>query len=181
MSGPVAYGTAISLSTTTDGAEILYTIDGSTPSVNSLVYGSPIIIDNAITIKAIAVKAGAITSDVMTASYTLLGPPQLTVTGLSYQSLNILRATFNMPVDEVTAETVGNYLFSSMINMMSPPINPDSATLLQSGTEVDLDVGSWYDGLPAGDIITLSISNVEDTNGAVIEFGYNNAPQLEKE
>lgn len=49
----------LSLSTTTSGAAIYYTLDGSTPSSSSQQYQAPFLVDSNLTIKAIAVAAGA--------------------------------------------------------------------------------------------------------------------------
>lgn len=49
----------VSLSSTTSGATIYYTLDGSTPSSSSQQYQAPFLVDSNLTIKAIAVAAGA--------------------------------------------------------------------------------------------------------------------------
>lgn len=69
--GAVLIGTPVSLSAT-GGSTIYYTIDGSTPSIsNGLVYSQPIVVNNALTIKALAVKNGMIDSDILISSYTI--------------------------------------------------------------------------------------------------------------
>ncbi|GHU10148.1 hypothetical protein FACS1894151_09220 [Spirochaetia bacterium] len=77
--GKIGLNETVTLSTLTAGAEIWYTIDGNTPRVNgasSVKYESPVIITVAVTIKAIAVKAGMYDSDVLEAAYTLaVGAP----------------------------------------------------------------------------------------------------------
>jgi hypothetical protein len=69
--GEVSSGTTVALSTTTPGAAIHYTTDGSTPAASSTQYSTPIVISADITIKAIAVKDGMTNSDVLTAAYTI--------------------------------------------------------------------------------------------------------------
>ncbi|REE83901.1 S-layer family protein [Paenibacillus taihuensis] len=70
--GAVLSGTVVSLSTTTSGAAIYYTTDTTTPSAsNGTAYSGPIVITNAVTIKAVAVKSGYITSNVLETSYTI--------------------------------------------------------------------------------------------------------------
>lgn len=71
-SGAVLSGTAITLSTTTAGATIYYTTNGTTPTTASAQYTSPISITTATTIKAIAVKSGMTNSSVLTAAYTII-------------------------------------------------------------------------------------------------------------
>jgi predicted small lipoprotein YifL len=74
--GVVASGTAITLTTATEGAAIYYTVNGSTPTSSSIAYSEtskPTVRANPTTIKAIAVKSGMVNSDVLTASYTIEG------------------------------------------------------------------------------------------------------------
>ena len=72
--GEVEPGTWVTLTTTTDGAAIYYTLDGSTPSNSSTKYTEPIIVTAAMTIKAIAVKDGMIDSEAMMEQYTVQLP-----------------------------------------------------------------------------------------------------------
>jgi hypothetical protein len=75
--GEVASGATVALATTTPGAEIYYTTDGSTPdrnNGNSTLYFTPIEITVGVTIKAYAVKADMADSEVLTAAYTVAGP-----------------------------------------------------------------------------------------------------------
>lgn len=67
----VASGTAVALSSSTVGAAVYYTTDGSTPTASSTLYSAPIIVTSAITIKAIAVMSGMRDSAVMSESYTI--------------------------------------------------------------------------------------------------------------
>lgn len=65
----VALGTSVTISTSTTGATIYYTTDGTTPTTSST-QGTTVTINNDVTIKAIAVKDGVV-SDVATATYTV--------------------------------------------------------------------------------------------------------------
>ncbi|CAH1213109.1 hypothetical protein PAECIP111893_03631 [Paenibacillus plantiphilus] len=70
-SGAVVSGTQVSLSAT-GGATIYYTTDSSTPTrTNGLVYSVPIIVNSAMTVKALAVQNGMRDSEIMSASYTI--------------------------------------------------------------------------------------------------------------
>lgn len=71
--GSVTEGTKVELETATEGANIHYTLDGSTPTEQSTTYTTPITLTEDTTIKAIAAKDGR-TSDVATFSYTVLKP-----------------------------------------------------------------------------------------------------------
>jgi len=75
--GEVASGTTVTLSTSTTGAEIWYTTNGSAPSKNgigSIKYEMPIAITADLTIKAIALKDGMNDSAVLEAVYTIFRP-----------------------------------------------------------------------------------------------------------
>jgi len=69
--GGVILGTTVTISSTTAGAVIRYTTDGTTPGASSAVYSAPIAINAATTINAIATASGFSDSPVATASYTL--------------------------------------------------------------------------------------------------------------
>jgi membrane protein implicated in regulation of membrane protease activity/predicted small lipoprotein YifL len=71
--GEVASGKEITLTTATAGADIFYTTDGTAPSASSAKYSGSAkpVITAAATLKAIAVKEGMTSSDVLTAAYTV--------------------------------------------------------------------------------------------------------------
>ena len=64
--------TSIAISSSTDGASIRYTIDGTTPTASTgLLYYTPILIDRNYLVKAIAFKSGYPSSNVVSAFYTV--------------------------------------------------------------------------------------------------------------
>ena len=69
-----AYNSAqnVTINTTTSGATIHYTTDGSAPTTNSSVYSSAISVNETTTIKAMAVKSGMNNSAVVEATYTII-------------------------------------------------------------------------------------------------------------
>ena len=75
--GSVPSGTKVILSTSTDGATIHYTTDGSEPTSSSAEYTAPIEVTAEMTIKAVAVKDGMLDSEVMEEHYTVLMPAQV--------------------------------------------------------------------------------------------------------
>ena len=70
-SGTVKTGTAVELTTATEGAEIYYTTDGTAPTTKSTKYTEAIAISKATTIKAFAVKAGETPSSISVFAYTI--------------------------------------------------------------------------------------------------------------
>lgn len=71
--GEVLKGSKVELTTTSSGAEIRYTTDGTTPDKNSALYSDGIVIEKDMTVKAIAI-AGSRKSGVLTAHYTVREP-----------------------------------------------------------------------------------------------------------
>ncbi len=65
--------------TSTSGATIYYTTDGSTPSTSSSIYSAAIPVAADMTIKAYAVKAGSNDSEVAEAAYTITEGPDVTL------------------------------------------------------------------------------------------------------
>ncbi len=66
----------VSLSTTTSGATIYYTTNGSTPSTGSTQYTAPFTLTGSATVKAIAVAAGYNNSAVASAAFTVTSASQ---------------------------------------------------------------------------------------------------------
>ena len=77
--GAVLSGTLVSISTTTAGATIYYTTDGTAPGPSSTQYTAPLPITAPTTIKAMATAPGFAGSDAGSATYTVL-PPAATPT-----------------------------------------------------------------------------------------------------
>ncbi len=66
----------VTLSTTTPGATIHYTLNGTTPTTSSPVFSTPITLTEITTVTAFAVKLGFINSAITSAEYTIeTGPP----------------------------------------------------------------------------------------------------------
>jgi uncharacterized repeat protein (TIGR02543 family) len=78
--GNYATAQTVTLATSTEGADIHYTLDGTTPAATSTLYSSPITISETKTLKAIAVKTGMTNSDMLTAAYTIAPIAQTTFT-----------------------------------------------------------------------------------------------------
>jgi formylglycine-generating enzyme required for sulfatase activity len=66
---------SVTISGTTAGADIYYTIDGSIPSASSTKYTGAITVSSTTTIKAIAIKSGMTDSDIATSAYTISAQP----------------------------------------------------------------------------------------------------------
>jgi len=76
-----SYSTAqtVTLATSTAGATIRYTTDGSTPTAASKIYRGPLTVAASQTVKAIAAKAGMTASSASSAAYTITSAPTGTI------------------------------------------------------------------------------------------------------
>jgi hypothetical protein len=76
--GPGTYTSeqSVTLSSTTAGATVYYTLDGSSPTLASLVYSIPIAVSTTTTINAIAVASGFAESGIAMGTYTINLPTQ---------------------------------------------------------------------------------------------------------
>ena len=70
--GDIEAGQAVTLSCKHPEATIYYTLDGSTPTKQSNVYSSPIVLQNSATIKAIVMHEDCLPSDVKTLNYNVV-------------------------------------------------------------------------------------------------------------
>lgn len=78
--GAVEAGTSVTITCATEGATIFYTTDGTEPTAASFQYTAPVVINEAITLSAIAIKEGMINSDITKANYTIVDPNAKTAT-----------------------------------------------------------------------------------------------------
>lgn len=69
--GTITDPTMVTIDTTTPGATMRYTVDGSVPGSSSPVYTAPLTISATTTVKAVASASGMTNSDVATASFQL--------------------------------------------------------------------------------------------------------------
>ncbi len=94
--GTFSASQSVTLSSTTATAEIFYTLDGSTPTPASTLYGGPITVSADTTIKAIASAPGYIQSSVSSATFTFIGQtPPVTFTPAGGTYLNAQSVTIS--------------------------------------------------------------------------------------
>lgn len=69
-------GITVAMSTTTVGASIYYTIDGTTPtSITGVLYTNPVVLSSTTKIKAVAIKTNDTNSSITSAVYTITSSP----------------------------------------------------------------------------------------------------------
>ncbi len=185
-SGEIAKGTAITLSTSTAGAAIYYTTDGSTPTLESNIYSGAISVEGAVTIKAAAAANGYIMSDVAEFSYTVpqAAAPTITVsdsdggktvtisaeTGMEiHYAVNAGTATVSSPVysEPLTIMAAGTYAISA-IAVRSGYIDSaaaESAVIVEKAASPAAD-------LPSGSVVEpgTTVQLTSSTSGARIYY-----------
>lgn len=124
--GKVEVDTEITLTSTTPGASIYYTLDGTTPTTESTLYSNDNkpVIDKALTLKAFAVNEGMTDSEVSTFVYTV--PVKVTY---ELQTIVVPTYTIRILVTEVTNlpnaakwGIEGNTLKRNIIDNTSPTL-----------------------------------------------------------
>jgi glucosylceramidase len=135
----------VTISDSTSGATIYYTLDGSTPTTSSSQYSTPLTISSTTTVSAIAAASGDTNSAVGTATYTISLPtlpaPQFSPAGGTFTS------TQSVTISESTAGATIYYTL-------------DGSTPTTSSTKYTTP---------------LSISSTTTVNAIAAESGYTNS------
>ena len=115
--------TAATISCSTSGATIYYTLDGNTPTTSSTQYSSPITLSGACIIKAIAVKSGMNNSSVASQSYSPSADPVQTIVNKIKAKLsgvgNKETAVYNL-LDALGASTPNSGIWSKIKALYIP-------------------------------------------------------------
>jgi hypothetical protein len=129
--GSYAAVQSVTISDATSGATIYYTTDGSTPTVASSVYSTPIPVALSRTLKAIAIVNGYQTSAVGTASYTitLAEAPTFSVSGGTYNNPPTVTISDITPGTSVYYTTNGTTPTTSSTRYTAPIAITSSCTL----------------------------------------------------
>ncbi|HTB81291.1 MAG TPA: choice-of-anchor tandem repeat GloVer-containing protein [Opitutaceae bacterium] len=192
----------VTISTTTSGATIRYTTDGSTPSETAgTVYSSPVNISSTKTLKAIAYKSGLTDSAVATGVYTINIPqaaaPGFTPAAGTYtatQNVTISTttsgATIRYTTDGSTPSETAGTIYSSPVNI-SATLTLKAIAYKSGFTDSAVTSGPYTINLPsqaaaptfspiAGTYLgvqTITISTT--TSGATIRYTSDNSTPTE--
>jgi len=167
----------VTISDATQGATIYYTTDGSTPSTKSAQYTAPIpvpVSSAVLTLKAIAVKSGDLTSAVATANYTIT---PLVATPVFYPASGTYSETVSVAVTDSTKSTTIHYTTNGKTptpasSLYTSPIDIASDKTIQAiavtKTGEQSAVGSATYTITAGVTAPPVVSTTPALNGAVI-------------
>ena len=137
--GTYADSVTFSIVTTTEGAAIRYTTDGSEPTATSALYSAPITLTATTTVKAKAFKDTWFDSETATAVYTVVYDPVLTVdvTALNFTSTQLTQ-TFTVSgahlTDPITL-TCNDTHFTVIPSTITNPNSNTVVTVTFDGTE----------------------------------------------
>src|SRR5437773_2506385 len=148
--GAFSTPTTVTISTTSPGAVIHYTTDGSTPTASSLSYTGPVDIGTTLTLKAIATRAGWSDSSLRSLTFTMnfgtLTAPAMSpapgtyesqvVVAMSAQELSTIRYTTNGSVPTATSTIYdGPLTLNATTTLKAKAFRTDYATSAEaSGT-----------------------------------------------
>lgn len=168
VAGTYTSAQSVSLSSTTSGAHIYYTVDGSDPSSASTEYTTPISVATTTTVKAIAYDASnANASSIATALYTINIAPTPTIT-VTEVSIPEMVTTVGTPVTEtinVSGTNLTGNITLDITGTNATQFNVSPTPLIQSGGSVSsTTVTITYNPLTAGThTATLELSSAGAT------------------
>ena len=166
-SGTIVYLTTSADGSTVSGADIYYTLNGTTPTKNSTKYtSSGITISSACTLKAIAYKDGYETSNVLTEAYTIKSNPKLTLSA-NPSGGEVASGTKVTLTAKANGSTVSADIYYTL-NGTTPTKNSTKYT--SSGITISsactLKAIAYKDGYETSDVLTgtYTIDNIKVTS-----------------
>jgi DNA-binding transcriptional regulator GbsR (MarR family) len=131
-----SYGSTqmVTISTTTAGASIRYTTDGSTPSSTvGTVYSGPVSVNSSLTLKAIAYETGMTDSTVASGNYTIqVATPTFNPPGGSYSSTQMVTISTTTAGASIRYTTDGSTPSSTVGTVYGGPVSVGSNLTLKS-------------------------------------------------
>jgi hypothetical protein len=143
----------VTLSSTTTGATIFYTTDGSTPSTSSTVYTAPVSVNTSETVQAFATASGFTPSSVGKAAYSINSKISMLLSDDPTEDW----ATIGVKVLSISLVPQGN---GTPVNIYTPPATPPVVNLVQLD-QLDEIIGNAV--IPTGTytqaVLTLGANN----------------------
>lgn len=149
-------GAAVTITCPTEGATIFYTTDGTEPTAASFQYTAPVVINEALTLSAIAIKEGMINSDVTKANYTIIDPNATTVT-FDFTDPTSLTPAFTAAEPGSFVDVSGQTLTAGVVTMTigeAATSNPPRLWTATGASEGAVDFRMYK-----GDTFTLDIND----------------------
>ena len=128
-SGAVEKGTKVAIACATEGAKVYYTLDSTEPTEASTLYTAPIEVNDALTIKAVAMKEGMNNSPVVSASYVIKSTAVTTAATFNFTDPSTLTPAYTLDQAEDDG-TTGN----KKIDVNDVTFTANAISLVNSGT-----------------------------------------------
>jgi hypothetical protein len=135
--GPFTNSVTVTITNATPAASIYYTLNGTTPTTNSILYTGPFVLTNSILVQAIAAQPGSVNSAIASASFInssalgngigLLGAYWSNTTNTAFTN-----AAFSVPSTLVRTDAVVN--FSWATGSPDPLISTDNFVVRWTGS-----------------------------------------------
>lgn len=149
-------GATATISCSTSGATIYYTLNGNTPTTSSTQYSSPITLSGACTIKAIAVKNGMNNSSVASQAYTPSVQPDADATAIMARYSKSLTSAQQSAFNAFIVGLKSAGIYDKIVYMVVPVI----ANNLTEATQNALTGESAFNN-------SITSSNVTFANSAI--------------
>lgn len=157
-------GTSATITCSTSGATIRYTLDGTTPTASSTQYSSPITLSGACTIKAIAMKSGMTNSSVASVDYTPASSNLIT-TLKNGQKANASTGAFESNNDYISTDwiDVDNVAFATLTLASSVAVESQvsgsvSASNCRIGIVFQDNAGNYHDIALANNLLASTFT-----------------------
>jgi hypothetical protein len=153
LAGPYTSAQSVTLSDSTPGAAIYYTLNGSTPTTGSTLYTGAFTVSATTTVNAIAVATGYTNSPVASATYTISAGTAPISVGLTTADNVYAIGTAGTPVTGGGIDGGGNAYSSSLLGTS---LTYNGVTYTLSGAGAKSAATTTTITLPAGNYTTLS-------------------------
>jgi uncharacterized repeat protein (TIGR03806 family) len=111
--GTFTNAVGVTMSSTNVGASLYFTLDGSLPTTNSLLYSGTLNLTNTVTVRATAAESGYANSVAAGSTYTIIATPPLRITGIKVSGQTLMLTAAN-------GSTNGVYYLLTSTNVKTP-------------------------------------------------------------
>jgi hypothetical protein len=162
----------VTISTTTPGAEIYYTVNGSTPTSSSLLYSGGFYVSTTTTVKAIAIKTGENNSNIAFAQYikVQVATPEISPyhTGLFVDSILITISTSTSDAEiyytvDGSTPTTSSILYSSSGFYINSTTTIKAIGIKGNYKNSNIAVATYYKSKVSAPVINPSDRNFYDS------------------